>query len=530
MAIVPLPTSVTAVLQVAVVATLTWIGLAWLRRTIATAKMPKFIPISELSPVEILLYPIFGHATIFSDEDKMNALAKKYGGKDGIVSFYLFFQPGVWWVKPDFTKEVLGLPGAENPDIAKIAANHGRHNISRYYSGVFDAPSSTDLFKRHRQYFHQNLVSGTMLRRTHSFLKEEILNCLKRLESKNGQPVDPHAIINLVPLNYLLRILLGTKFDGDVDSIELKEPKPGMPVTPAHLIFLTEQMNTVFFATSLGALFSWLWYVDPVCQTAVRNKQLLDGCADAMMKQCRAGALPDAIVMQDIISRSDKGEMTQVDFYKLLYVMLGGGVDAVSITTTCILQRMVDYPNVQKKVQAEIDAVVPTDRAVLVDDLDKLAFFWATVKETMRTSKMSSAVVIRSNSAPIRWRGYIIPTDTFLLLPLLSSLEDGGTFDPNRHVANPMPNITGTTDVMNTMWGGGPRICPGGQLAKQELGMMVANILKHFSVQAATSDGQKVWKNVNPNSFARRPHHVLLKFVPRLGTVNVEDLVGLREE
>jgi len=35
-------------------------------------------------------------ATIFSDEDKMNALAKKYGGKDGIVSFYLFFQPGVW--------------------------------------------------------------------------------------------------------------------------------------------------------------------------------------------------------------------------------------------------------------------------------------------------------------------------------------------------------------------------------------------------------------------------------------------------
>jgi len=30
------------------------------------------------------------------------------------------------WVKPDFTKEVLGLPGAENPDIAKIAANHGR--------------------------------------------------------------------------------------------------------------------------------------------------------------------------------------------------------------------------------------------------------------------------------------------------------------------------------------------------------------------------------------------------------------------
>jgi len=113
-----------------------------------------------------------------------------------------------------------------------------------------------------------------------------------------------------------------------------------------------------------------------------------------------------------------------------------------------------------------------------------------------------------------------------------------------------MPNITGTTDVMNTMWGGqssvlydgvqtldtflllgGPRICPGGQLAKQELGMMVANILKHFSVQAATSDGQKVWKkNVDPNSFIRHPHHVLLKFVPRLGTVNVEDLVGLREE
>ena len=45
---------------------------------------------------------------------------------------------------------------------------------------------------------------------------------------------------------------------------------------------------------------------------------------------------------------------------------------------------MAMYPDVQKKAQAEIDAVVGRDRLPDIDDLDSLPFINAVVKETLR--------------------------------------------------------------------------------------------------------------------------------------------------
>jgi cytochrome P450 len=45
---------------------------------------------------------------------------------------------------------------------------------------------------------------------------------------------------------------------------------------------------------------------------------------------------------------------------------------------------MAMYPDVQKKAQAEIDAVIGRDRLPDLDDLNSLPFVSAIVKETLR--------------------------------------------------------------------------------------------------------------------------------------------------
>jgi cytochrome P450 len=45
---------------------------------------------------------------------------------------------------------------------------------------------------------------------------------------------------------------------------------------------------------------------------------------------------------------------------------------------------MAMYPEVQRKAQAELDAVIGRDRLPDFDDLDSLPFINAVVKETMR--------------------------------------------------------------------------------------------------------------------------------------------------
>ena len=210
-----------------------------------------------------------------------------------------------------------------------------------------------------------------------------------------------------MPLNYLLHVLFGIRYEGAIDNVKFSEPKEGQPFDSGSLIFLTEQMTNVFFAPSLGAIFGWLWYVDPICKEAMRNKKLLDGYTDHLAKEYRQGKLPDAVFLQDILSEIDEGKMNMGDLYRLIYVSLGGGIDTVSITTTNFLQLMADNPQIQKKIQQEIDEVVPADRFVMSEDLDSLPYFWSAVKETQRFRKMFGFVIPRMNSESIYWRGYV---------------------------------------------------------------------------------------------------------------------------
>ena len=87
-------------------------------------------------------------------------------------------------------------------------------------------------------------------------------------------------------------------------------------------------------------------------------------------------------------SMLDQKEVTQsLTLHQIMFlggVLMEGGSDTSSSVILAFIQAMITFPDVQRKAQCEIDAVVGEDRSPLWSDYTKLPYIAMIVKETMR--------------------------------------------------------------------------------------------------------------------------------------------------
>jgi cytochrome P450 len=88
--------------------------------------------------------------------------------------------------------------------------------------------------------------------------------------------------------------------------------------------------------------------------------------------------------MDKVLDQNDKLGYNRHEPYFLGGVMMEGGSDTSSSIIIAFVQAMTRWPEVQKKAQQEIDAVVGEDRSPAWEDYEKLPYVAAIVKESMR--------------------------------------------------------------------------------------------------------------------------------------------------
>lgn len=89
-------------------------------------------------------------------------------------------------------------------------------------------------------------------------------------------------------------------------------------------------------------------------------------------------------VMDKILDRQDKLSLTRHELDFLGGVAMEGGSETTSATLLSFIKAMVCFPEVQKKAQAELDAVIGEDASPRWSDREKLPVVLRLVKETMR--------------------------------------------------------------------------------------------------------------------------------------------------
>lgn len=113
----------------------------------------------------------------------------------------------------------------------------------------------------------------------------------------------------------------------------------------------------------------------------------------------------------NLIEAQPKMNLSNKEVSALAANLIGGGVDTTSSTVFSLIPAMAYFPDVQKKVQAEFDAVVGQDRSPNWDDVDKrLPYQVVTVKEVLRWRTVTIlAGIPHANTVDLEYRGYHIP-------------------------------------------------------------------------------------------------------------------------
>lgn len=169
------------------------------------------------------------------------------------------------------------------------------------------------------------------------------------------------------------------------------------------------------------------------------------------------------------------------------------------------------YPEIQKKAQQEIDAVVGTDRLPSFDDRRDLPYVDALVKELFRWNPVLPMGFPRVAGCDDIYDGMFIPKNTMLIPNVWLFTRDEAyfkqaeMFNPERFLG-PEPEM----DPRTLMFGFGRRMCAGRELADKSVFLTIAMVLAVFDIRKPTrSDGSPIEQSltfttgviVKPNEF-----------------------------
>ncbi|KAM9314386.1 cytochrome P450 2U1 [Pholidichthys leucotaenia] len=189
----------------------------------------------------------------------------------------------------------------------------------------------------------------------------------------------------------------------------------------------------------------------------------------------------------EMLAQQANGEEDSIFTEDYLFYIIGdlfiAGTDTTTNSVLWILLYMVLHPDIQDKVQAEIDEVVGPHRVPSLTDKGNLPFTEATIMEVQRLAVVVPLAIPHMASATTEFRGYTIPKGT-VILPNLWSVhrdptvwDDPDSFNPARFLDDEGKLLRKECFIP---FGTGRRVCMGEQLAKMELFLMVTNLLHAF--------------------------------------------------
>ncbi|PVF96174.1 cytochrome P450 [Serendipita vermifera] len=204
-----------------------------------------------------------------------------------------------------------------------------------------------------------------------------------------------------------------------------------------------------------------------------------------------------------------------------LAVLYGGGLETTSNAINNLLYMLMLHPNIQRRVQDELDEQVGDGRLPTMKDIKKMTYFNATWNESLRFNVVTPLGVPHVNTEPDVYKGYYIPKGCTIYANLGYILrdpkiwgDDADTYNPDRFLPECNPRAAELPDISMIPFGFGKRICPGRYLAERTALLFTASILSAYDILPA--DGRK---NVAPLEFTEgmivRLVGFQCRFVPR---------------
>jgi cytochrome P450 len=229
------------------------------------------------------------------------------------------------------------------------------------------------------------------------------------------------------------------------------------------------------FQRDLGPLTPWAAFQ--------RDKRAVNALLYAEIAERRAeladpaGRRRDDVLTMLLDARDEQGQgLSDQDLRDELMTLLAAGHETTATTLCWAFERILNHPDVEDRLRAEL-AGVAAGRALTAEDLPRLEYLDATIKEVLRLCPVIPTVA-RKLTAPMKIRKWEIPRGV-LVAPAINLIHrredlypDATSFKPERFLGKkPDPYAF-------FPFGGGSRRCIGMAFALHEMKIVLATVLR----------------------------------------------------
>ncbi|KAM9305508.1 cytochrome P450 2K4-like [Gastrophryne carolinensis] len=322
-------------------------------------------------------------------------------------------------------------------------------------------------------------------------IQDELIPLIKKIKSFQGKPLDTNIIINSAVSNVICSIIFGRRFEYD-DPVFLKlvqmENENGK-LSGSPMAVMSNKAN---FSPQLYNYYPRIGYLIGAHKKFVQN---IDEFLKFIAKQIShhqqeydpnniVGYI-DAYLMKQQ-QESSKTE-TYFDDKNLVFTVMDlfdAGTETTSTALRWAILLMMKYPEIQKKVQEEIQEHIRPGQMPSVEDRKNMPYTEAVVHEIQRFANILPLSVMHTCPRDVYFRGYCIPKGTDVI-PLLGSVLYDKTqwktpyeFNPNNFLDDAGKFVRNDAFMP---FSAGKRICAGEGLAKMEMFLFFTGLLQTFT-------------------------------------------------
>uniref|UniRef100_A0A8C5WNI7 Cytochrome P450 family 2 subfamily W member 1 n=1 Tax=Laticauda laticaudata TaxID=8630 RepID=A0A8C5WNI7_LATLA len=192
------------------------------------------------------------------------------------------------------------------------------------------------------------------------------------------------------------------------------------------------------------------------------------------------------------------------------------GTETTATTLQWAILLMMKHPEIQRKVQQEIQQVLGSERLPVYEDRKQMPFTNAMIHEVQRFASVVPQFP-RCTTMDTHFRGYFIPKGTPIFPSLTSSLYDETQWEtPYRFNPNHFLDAEGNFVKKEAFlpFSIGRRNCLGENLARMELFIFVVGLLQRFVFQAPPGMKEEDLELTTDPAFTRRPRSYSTCAVP----------------
>ncbi|XP_071094304.1 steroid 17-alpha-hydroxylase/17,20 lyase-like [Haliotis cracherodii] len=360
----------------------------------------------------------------------------------------------------------------------------------------------------------KHYMTGTRLEKG---IERSLTKGIERIQEMKG-PFNPHHVVSLIVFNIINNICFSVTCD--VHDNYFKEMLHFLDyflddfgngfledVIPPLRLCHTKKLKTVIklVADFFGNLNK---EIDKHRQT-ISKDNIRDFCDALLLAQEEARDEEDPEVMS---------QMTDSHITQTLSDIFAAGMDTSRFTLLWTLLELAQHPDIQDKLHTEVDRALGSSHYPSVSDRSSLPYTDAVLHESMRLHTVVPSGLPHKTLCDTKVGGYDIPKGTTVFINHYALHQDPEQWrDPQVYNPDRFLDHDGKMAAKPESWlpfSAGRRVCLGESVAKPELHLLLAGIMRHFKV--SLPPGAKVNLEPRGGSFANVPQDFELTFESRL--------------